>query len=132
MSKCEPPMATTATQARRLKFATQLRDAFDERNVSIRAAARRLNPDSPETARSNLSRWLRGSHMPSRTSRRQVAVALGFPPDHFEPDSDDEESDQVTDFGRAIDAMFKAAIARAAEEAAARAVARVLGESVAA
>lgn len=92
-------MATTLNHARRFRFAVQLREAIDDKGVSIRSLSRQLNPANPESARSNLSRWLRGSHMPSRTSRRTVATTLGLPADHFESD-DDEESDPVADLLR--------------------------------
>lgn len=70
--------------ARRARFASQLRSALDEADVSVRSLAKRLNPESPETARSNLMRWLRGAHMPSRRSRRRVALELGLEANHFE------------------------------------------------
>lgn len=85
------PMAT-ATKAARLTFAFKLREAIDAKGVSVRSLGRTLNPLSPETGRSNLMRWLRGAHRPSRTSRRAVAVALGLPADYF-GDEDDEEAD---------------------------------------
>jgi transcriptional regulator with XRE-family HTH domain len=101
----------TIDHSHRARFASQLRVAIDERNVSIRALARELNPTSPETARSNLSRWLRASHMPSRTSRRSVAVALGLSPDHFEPD-DDEEADLAVVLRRAVAQEVQREVAR--------------------
>lgn len=82
---------TTATKQQRLTFALKLRQAIDQKGVSVRSLGRTLNPLSPETGRSNLMRWLRGAHRPSRTSRRAVAVALGMPGDYF--DDDDEEAD---------------------------------------
>ena len=91
----------SATQIRRLRFAVELRAAIDDKGVSVRALSRKLNPRSPETARSNLMRWLRGAHVPSRTSRRAVAVALGLPADYFGAD-DDEEEDPVADLVKAI------------------------------
>lgn len=98
-------MATA--QAARKTFARRLRVAIDDRNVSIRSVARTLNPESPETARSNLMRWLRGAHRPSRTSRRAVAAALGLPADYFESDDDDEESDPVADLITAIRVIMR-------------------------
>lgn len=96
----------SATQIRRLRFAVQLRDAIDESGTSIRGLSRKLNPQSPETARSNLSRWLRGAHVPSRASRRAVAAALGLPADHFGTD-DDEEPDPMVDLLRSIRALVR-------------------------
>lgn len=99
-------MAATSQAARRLNFALKLRQAIDQQNVSVRQLGRTLNPLSPETGRSNLMRWLRGAHRPSRTSRRAVAVALGLPADYF--DEDDEESDPVTDLMRALERYLHA------------------------
>lgn len=77
---------------RRATFAAQLRTAIDEHEISVRELAHRLNPDSPESARSHLHKWLRGAHVPSRTSRRAVARALDLPAEHFNGDEDDEEA----------------------------------------
>lgn len=99
-------MATTVNQARRLRFATQLRNALDEDGSSIRALAKKLNPQAPETARSNLMRYLRAAHMPSRSSRREIALTLGLPADYFEGD-DDEESDPVAALMTAINHVVR-------------------------
>lgn len=80
-------------EATRLTFAVQLRNAMDDNNVSIRELARRLNPENPEAIRSGIHKWLRGKHLPSRTSRRTVAAALGLPIRHFIDDDPDSEVD---------------------------------------
>lgn len=64
-------------------FNIQLRADLDELDVSVRELARRLNPENPEGARSGIHKWLRGDHFPSRSSRRQVAQALGFTADRY-------------------------------------------------
>jgi transcriptional regulator with XRE-family HTH domain len=86
-------MATdiTASRARRLTFALRLRQAMDEQSISIRELSRRLSPDNPEGTRSLIHKWLKGKHVPSRTSRRAVAIAMGVSPDHFLEDDDSEE-----------------------------------------
>ena len=86
-------MATEITTrgARRLTFALHLRRAMDDKEISIRELARRLNPENPEAPRSLLHKWLKGKHVPSRTSRRAVARALDLPVGHFVEDDDSEE-----------------------------------------
>jgi hypothetical protein len=95
-NRCKVPFHLTATpitrtHAKRLTFALQLRQAIDGQDVSVRELARRLNPENPEAPRSGLHKWLKGKHVPSRSSRRTVAVALGLPADHFLDDDDTEE-----------------------------------------
>lgn len=104
--------ATTHTRVKRMRFAIQLRAALDDQGISVRSLAKRINPQTPETARSNLMRWLRGSHMPSRTSRRAVAVALGLEPAHFETAAnDDEDEDPVADLMEALRALVRQTVA---------------------
>lgn len=107
-------MTTTMNHSRRLRFSTQLRQAIDEKGISIRSLSREVNPQSPETARSNISRWLRASHMPSRTSRRKLAVVLGLPADHFESD-DDEESDVISVLFTAVRSIVRSEMKRERE-----------------
>lgn len=84
--------ATSISRTRaKLTFAVQLRQAIDTEDISVRELARRLNPENPEAPRSGLHKWLAGKHVPSRTSRRAVARALGLSPDHFLDDDDSEE-----------------------------------------
>lgn len=104
----------TASQVRRLRFAFELRQALDDSGQSVRGLSRRLNPESPETARSNLSRWLRGAHVPSRASRRAVAAALGLPADHFGDDDPEEDLDVAELLTNAIRRMVRDEIRAAA------------------
>lgn len=98
----------SASQVRRLRFAVKLREALDQQGQSVRGLSKRLNPENPETARSSLQKWLRGRHVPSRASRRSVAVALGLPPDHF--GDEDEEEDPVVVLMSAIERYVNAKV----------------------
>lgn len=103
-----------AARAQRVTFAAKLREALDGKGVSVRGLARTINPLSPETARSNLMRWLRGSHEPSRISRRAVAEALGLPADFFEDTVDDGEpralARRTEDVGAMLDVLIAALV----------------------
>lgn len=85
-------------------FSKRLREQLDVQGVSIRELSRRLDPVSPETARSNIHGWLRGEHVPSRLSRRALARALELPPDFFE--GDQLGNDPFHDLKRAINRIL--------------------------
>jgi transcriptional regulator with XRE-family HTH domain len=56
-----------------------------------------MNPLSPESARSNLQRYLRGAVLPSIEKRHELAIHLGVETLKSVPDPDDEEADLVAD-----------------------------------
>jgi transcriptional regulator with XRE-family HTH domain len=84
-------------------FGDRLRDALEREGLSIRALARRMNPEHPETARRNLMRWLGGT-APEPANRRLVAEALGVDPRHFDEGDDEEEAELVRDV---VDALHR-------------------------
>jgi transcriptional regulator with XRE-family HTH domain len=84
----------------RTAFGEKLRAELTRKNVSIRQLSRRLDPNSPEAARRNLTRWIAGTR-PTKTSRVAVAVALDVAPDYFDED-DEEEDSEMADLVRAL------------------------------
>lgn len=75
------------------RFVTRVRQEMAHQALSIRGLARRMDPANVDRARRNLHRWLDEGIRPSRTSRAEVAAALGIESAALE--DDDEESDLV-------------------------------------
>jgi transcriptional regulator with XRE-family HTH domain len=75
-------------------FSDKLRSEIARQNISIRALARRIDPDDIERGRRNIHRWLADSPVtPSPASRRAVEEALGLPVEALEDDEDEEAAD---------------------------------------
>lgn len=79
--------------AHRDTFAQRLRTELDRADLSVRALAKRLDADNPETARRNLMRYLSGSTKPGQRMRDAIADALGV--DRSLLSADDEEEEEV-------------------------------------
>lgn len=96
---------------RRSRFGSKLRLELDNRGMSLRAFARKVNPDQPEVARRNLARWIGGYNQPSRLNRIAVARAFGMPDDSF-LDEDDEEADPLVALMAALRRVVRDEMAR--------------------
>ena len=83
-----------ATVEKQTRFISRVRAEMQNQGLSVRGLARRMDPQNIDRARRNLHRWLDEGIRPGRTSRREVAVALGIEQAALEGD-DDEESDPV-------------------------------------
>ena len=101
-------------QQQRTRYAQQLRTALEETGTSVYRLARVLNQAQPESARSNLQRYLAGKVLPGIESRAELAEALGRPELRSIPE-DDEEDDQVA-FADVLQRMFDQAVDRALEQ----------------
>lgn len=86
----------------RSTFGSRLRAELERQGLSLRKLSRRLDPQNPERARRNLSRWVAGHHRPSPGSRVLIAEALGLHRDHFADDDDDEEDAEMFDLVHAL------------------------------
>jgi hypothetical protein len=75
---------------------------MDTRRLSVRALARRMDPANIDRARRNLHRWLDEGITPNRTSRMDVARALGLDVSELE-ESEDEEADPVSALMHALE-----------------------------
>lgn len=76
------------------EFGRRLRDELDRQNLSVRALARRMQPDNPEPMRRNIARWLSplpdSSVNPSTASAHAAASSLGVSVETLLPDDDEE------------------------------------------
>ncbi len=86
-------MSTTdPRQKSKVLYSRQLKKALEETGTSVYRLARKLNPAQPESARSNLQRYLAAKNLPGIESRAELADALGRPELRSVPvDEDDEE-----------------------------------------
>lgn len=107
-----------------VRYGLRLRAALEETGTSIYRLSRQINPQAPESARSNIQRYLRGAVLPSIEKRFELATALGRDDLKSATSSDDdEEADPV--------ALMTALFDRAAELAVERRLAvREAGETV--
>lgn len=78
----------------RSPFGEKLRAELGRQNISIRKLARQIDPNHPERARRNLSRWIAGTR-PTQGSRVLVAHALGVDASHFDEEDDEDESEMA-------------------------------------
>lgn len=69
-------------------FVERVRAEMRKQDLSIRALARKMDPENLNRARRNLHRWLDEGIVPGRASREELAVALGLPVDTFAPAKD--------------------------------------------
>lgn len=74
---------------------------LDETGHTVRAFAKRMNPDNPEIARRTLRRYLSGQYVPRDAAKREIALHLGS--DEIGPDDDDDEDDLLADLQRRVD-----------------------------
>lgn len=97
------------TQPRRraaILYGKRLRVALEETGTSIYRLSRNLNPHQPESARSNIQRYLAGRVLPGIESRYELAESLGRPELQSVPE-DDEEPDPVADLMSALRAVVQ-------------------------
>lgn len=71
-------------------YAEWLREKMDERGLSQRGLATRINPNNPEVARRSVRRYLKGM-VPLQRTRVVIADALGT--EDLGPDAADSEDD---------------------------------------
>jgi transcriptional regulator with XRE-family HTH domain len=79
--------ATTTRKAAALAFAAKLNELLAEKKMSRRELARRLAYQSDvsfETARTNVHRLLRADHVPTESTRHEIADALSIDRSEFE------------------------------------------------
>lgn len=76
------------TQATDNLFVQRVRAEMKQQGLSVRGLARRMDPANLNRARRNLHRWLDEGIVPGRSSREELAVALGLPVDTFAPARD--------------------------------------------
>lgn len=93
-------------------FAARVRIELQRQGLSIRGLARRIDPANVDRVRRNLHRWLDEEISPHRSSRREVATALGL--DEHALDEDDEEADPVADLMSAIRRIVRAEVGASA------------------
>lgn len=105
------PIANQRRQRQALEYGKRLRVALDETGTSIYRLARVINPQSPESARSNIQRYLRGAVLPGSENRHELAHALKRPELLHAPD-DEEDRDPVTDLMNALRVMVDEAVER--------------------
>jgi transcriptional regulator with XRE-family HTH domain len=85
-------MATTTPSA----FALRVRQEMKAQGLSVRGLARKIDPENLDRVRRNLHRWLDEGILPSRSSREEVALALGISVDVLEAGHDvDGERDRI-------------------------------------
>lgn len=89
-------------QRQAIAYGRKLRKALDETGTSVYRLARIVNPQAPESARSNIQRYLRGAVLPGPENRHELAAALERP-ELMYADDDEEESPAMSldDFLRA-------------------------------
>ena len=83
-----------AERTPRTEFGRRLREELDRQNLSVRALARRMQPDNPEPMRRNIARWLsplpESAVNPSTASVRAAAGSLGVSVEELLPDEPEE------------------------------------------
>lgn len=94
-------MASTAESS----FVARVRAEMGRQNLSIRGLARKIDPANVDRARRNIHRWLDEGIVPHRSSRREVAVALGL--DEHSLDDDDEEADLAVVLLKSLRALVR-------------------------
>ena len=98
-------------QQQRDRYAVKLRNALEETGTSIYRVSRILNPAQPESARSNVQRYLAAKVLPGIESRAELAEALGRP-ELRSVDDDDEEADPVADLAQTLLQIIQFTVAR--------------------
>ncbi len=68
------------SKTRAAKYGRNLRRVLREQDVSVRELAMRLSDGESEKVRSGLYRYLRGTNMPSQSTRLRIAAALQVDP----------------------------------------------------
>jgi len=96
---------------RRTVFGEKLRRELDRQDVSVRALARKLQPQQPEVARRNLARWIGGYNRPTTAHRDAIADALGVSREQFAAD-DEEEDDPLVALMNAVRRVVREEVER--------------------
>jgi hypothetical protein len=97
------------TQTQPSRFVRTVREEMHQQRLSVRGLARKIDPHNVDRVRRNLHRWLDEGIVPNRSSRAELAAALGLPAGSL----DDEEDEPSMSFGAAMQAMFDRAVAKA-------------------
>lgn len=98
-------------QRQATEYGNRLRKALDETGTSIYRLARIVNPLAPESARSNIQRYLAGKVLPGTENRSELAAALDRPELMYAPD-DEEDRDPVATLMDALQVMVDKAVDR--------------------
>jgi hypothetical protein len=85
------------------RYAKRLRRALNETGTTIYRLSRALNPERPDSARSNLQRYVAGRVLPGPMMRIEIAAALGRPELR---DVDDDEEDALLALRRDPESLF--------------------------
>ena len=78
------------------RYGKALRGRLEAKGVSIRKLGKLLDPEHPETSRSNVHRYLRGQHLPRKKMRRRIAQAIA----EAQPQSSPENLPHATETGK--------------------------------
>jgi transcriptional regulator with XRE-family HTH domain len=70
----------------------KVRQLIAERETSVRAVAKRMNPEVFEQERASINKWLSGKHSPNAESARKLAAAIPAEVDELYEDEDDVDS----------------------------------------
>lgn len=92
-----------------MEFADHLRRAMNAKNMSSRKLAKAWHPESPESYRRSIMRYLSGKVTPTPEVRDQLAAALGVSPEML-PLAVDNRT--VADMTADLMARLEVAIAR--------------------
>lgn len=85
------PITDQRRQRQATEYGSRLRKALDETGTSIYRLARVVNPQAPESARSNIQRYLAGKVLPGAENRNELAAALERPELMYAPDEEDRD-----------------------------------------
>ena len=99
---------------RQATFGRRLRADLEAQKVSVRELGRRLNPNEPQVGRRAVHKYLADKHVPRRSTRARLAVALGFEPGRYD-DEDDEEEDLLLELLSTVRNIESLLAARAME-----------------
>lgn len=102
------PITDTRRKRQAAEYGQRLRRALDETGTSVYRLARVVNPQAPESARSNIQRYLAGKNLPGAAIRSELAQALDRPELQYEPD-DSEARRDMDPFVDAVNRLREAA-----------------------
>jgi transcriptional regulator with XRE-family HTH domain len=103
------PSTNAQRQHQAQTYGKWLRTALNETGTSIYRLSRKINPLSPESARSNIQRYLAGKVLPGVESRHELATALGRP--ELKDAPGEEARDPVTTLMEALRAVVREELA---------------------
>jgi hypothetical protein len=72
-------------------FSDKLNAVLEDRSMSNRGLANRIDPENPESARRTIRKWRSGQQTATQASRNSVTDALGLERGSLDPD-DEEDS----------------------------------------